>query len=225
MNITWSLIVVGALASSLASAQTGPLRTRVVVAGIRGPFPKQDTHMDLSVVVEIAVDADGRVTNRTIVESSGNETFDQKVLKYYSKFRFVPQLEENGAAVASTVRMRFRRAGIGSPPAAPPLQSDEPRVFDEVARIGRMKCSDFLWEYDLLKEIAGRQRSVNQETMLTTSLAMFVVQEKMNDSELKLLNRSFDKIVRESVESCRQNPQEKYWSGVLAPALKAAVPR
>ena len=98
------------------------------------------------------------------------------------------------------------------------------KVFDEVDRISRMRCQDFLWEYDLMKEIAGA-KPVYDERMLKTSLGMFIVHKSVKDDELNRITMDFSQGVREAVNECRKRPGAKYFLEVLSPILESRLER
>src|SRR5688500_4793133 len=91
------VLVLSAAIAPSAYAQTGPLEPRLVIAGQPQPQFEPDLAIDfLAATAELAVDADGKVTEVRIAQSSGNERFDQIVQKYYSKVRLIPALSETG---------------------------------------------------------------------------------------------------------------------------------
>ena len=58
-------------------------------------------------VVEMSVGTDGRVLATRILESSSDPDFDDKVLKYYMKQRYIPALDENGTPIEGIACQRF----------------------------------------------------------------------------------------------------------------------
>jgi TonB family protein len=220
-----------------AGAQTGPLEPRIVFVAMPTPLPKPAKNESLRVPVNLDIGADGRATKVELLGTSGNDKFDEKVRNYYARFRFIPALDDNGAPIPSTYKFIYKyQINEQDPPPAPPTLPPpasatvgEPgvsnaRVFDEVDRVTRMHCKDFLWEYDLMKEIAGA-RPLYNERMLRTSLAMFIVQMNVKGDELGTLNNAFSSGVREAVDECRKRPDAKYFLDVLSPALKTRLRR
>src|SRR5262245_38954836 len=100
------LLIAGAPATR---AQTGPLEPRLVVAGQGYPKFDPDLAIDfLGATAQLSVDADGRVTDVKITETSGNEKFDRIVRDYYAKFRLIPGVSDAGQPMAATSEVRFR---------------------------------------------------------------------------------------------------------------------
>jgi TonB family protein len=211
----------------------------MVLASMPTPVPRPAMNVTLRVPLNMAISADGRVTNVEILESSGDAKFDEKVKKYYSRFRFVPALDDNGTPTPSVFRFAYKYTvdGEHDPPHTPTRAPENPnsalvgrpaigqsKVFDEVDRISRMRCKDFLWEYDLMKDIAGA-KPVYDERILRTSLAMFIVHKSVKGDELNTINIAFSESVREAVNQCRKQPDAKYFLDVLAPALQTKLKR
>ena len=151
-------LVVAVTASAVARAQTGPLEPRMVLASMPTPVPKPALNVTLRVPLNMEISADGRVTNVEILESSGDAKFDEKVKKYYSRFRFVPALDDNGTPTPSVFRFAYKYTvdGKDDPPHTPTRAPENPnsalvgrpaigqaKVFDEVDRISRMRCNPY----------------------------------------------------------------------------------
>jgi TonB family protein len=230
-----------------AWSQSGPMRPRMVFAK---PPPIVDFaggEIGRAASVELAVSVEGRVTDVRILQSSGSPAFDEKVQEYFRKWRLLPGIDEGGIPIASTLRTRYVAKGIGSPesagettagPATPrqaanaaPAQeavaapAADDRVYDEASRIVRMRCKDFVWEYDFMRAIAGNVAPLTNEQMIKMSMAMFMVQENLSNEELKRLNRNYARTLRKVHDTCRGRPEDKYYAQVLAPELKSQLGR
>jgi TonB family protein len=204
-------------------AQTGPIPARIVAAAVpvaRGQvFIVEDTQK--SATIELTVGDDGHVLDARILDSSGDPGFDQKGISYYANWRLVPAIDTNGIPVVSTFRIGFaREIGTSGIAQIPPL--DAAVLQDEPGRIVRMTCRDFLWEYDLMKQIAGK-RSVNREQLLLTSFAIYIVKHEVAGDVIGRLERNRDATIHDTVDQCRTRPTEKYWTGVFEAALSARL--
>jgi TonB family protein len=221
--------------ATAACAQTGPLKPRMVMAAMPTPIPKPTTDVSMRVPLNLEVAADGRVSKVTLLGSSGNAQFDEKVRKYYSRFRFIPALDDNGTPQPGVFEFAYKYSiNEKDDPPLPPMRApadpnsatvstsgvSTPKVFDEVDRIKRMRCKDFLWEYDLMKDIAGA-KPVYNEQMLRTSLAMFIVHKSVKSGELNTINMAFSESVRDTANQCRKQPDARYFLDALVPALES----
>lgn len=202
-------------------AQAGPLEPRLVVAG-QG-YPKFDPELAidfLAATAELNVDSDGRVTGVQISESSGNERFDAIVRDYYSKMRLIPALSEAGLPMAATSEVRFRVA-VDDPQAAR-LRGPEDYVQAEVKRIRRMKCEDFMWEYERMQEIA-HGHDLDQEYLFQTSFAMVEATQKLSAQEVERVTKKSNAVVKDAAKRCRANPDAAFFANAYQPAaLKRA---
>lgn len=211
----------------------------MVMVAMPSPLPRPAANVTTRVLLDLEIAPDGHVVNATVLESSGDVTFDEKVRKFYSRFRLVPALDEHGTPITSIYRFNYKYSvdqdGKTEAPVFPTGSVSSPppdtfstggigkaKVFDEVDRITRMRCKDFLWEYDLMKEIA-RSKPLYNERMLRTSLAMFIVHEKVTGEEINALNIVFSEGVRATVNECRKHPDAKYFMEALAPALDSKL--
>jgi TonB family protein len=220
----------GACFTTFAFAQTGPLEPRMVYVAMPTPLPSSKNVDVQAVSLELSVGSDGVVQTVSALNSSGDPRFDEKLRKYYSKVRMIPALTEQGVPIESRYRFVFRQAGAtplsqasyvpgGTPTQVSASAPSKDRLFDEVGRINRMRCKDFLWEYDLMKDIAGA-KAVYDERILRTAQAMFVVQDKVAGDALQELRIRFSESVRAAVDDCRKRPDEKFFEGVLTPVLR-----
>jgi TonB family protein len=202
-------------------AQAGPLEPRLVVAG-QG-YPKFDPELAidfLAATAELNVDSDGRVTAVQISESSGNERFDAIVRDYYSRMRLIPALSEAGLPMAATSEVRFRVAV--DDPQAVRLRGPEDFVQAEVKRIRRMKCEDFMWEYERMQEIA-HGHDLDQEYLFQTSFAMVEAMQKLSAKEVERVTKKSNAVVKDAAKRCRANPDAPFFANAYQPAaLKRA---
>ncbi len=216
-TIAFIVLVLAAGLAPIATAQTGPLEPRLVIAG--QPYPQFEPELAidfLAATAELTVDAEGRVTAVRIAESSGNERFDQIVQKYYSKFRLIPALSQDGQPMAAATEVRFRVAV--DDPQSERLRGPEDFVQAEVRRIRRMKCEDFIWEYDRMQEIA-HGHELDQEYLFQTSFALVEATQKLNAAEIERIGRKSNAVVKDTAKRCRANPEAGYFADAYQPAV------
>ena len=74
-----------------------------------------------------------------------------------------PAIDETGRPVAASIDMKVElRPSTGSMP-KPALARPDPQLTDkEKARIRRMKCSDFTWEWRLIESQADEIRQMKE---------------------------------------------------------------
>jgi TonB family protein len=216
-------ILAALLLASPLFAQTGPLEARFIQSAKTSPFPKLNWHGpdNVTIVIELTVGTDGRASDARILESSGNKLDDEKVRQYFLKNRFVPAVDEAGTPIVSTVKSKYRRQSSRPDPASSgPSQT---RVDNEVQRIERMKCKDFVWEYTFMKKAAHSRRLILGEELFQTSLAMFISREHVTDAQIAALSHSVVPAMETSAQACGNKPNEAFFSSVFSPILKAVA--
>jgi TonB family protein len=228
------LAVLAALIAPPALAQTGPLAARIVVAAMPDPGHTNIAVEPSRIIVKMSVDVEGRPTDVQLSSSSGDPKYDERVRRLYLKMRVIPALTGSGEPIASNVQFALTVQGLGFAQ-NPELWSaqtmgytvsnpglNEERLTEEVERIVRMRCKDFLWEYDLMKKIAGK-RPLYDERLFRSLLAMTLVQTGASGDQVDRLIRGFPQSVRTSVDQCRESPDIAFFKGAFIPAIEAKL--
>jgi hypothetical protein len=221
-----------------ALAQTGPAVAHIVVAAVPNPgsLQKSSDEQPDKIMVRISVGPDGRATAVDLDPPSGDPKFDERIRKLYLQLRVIPALTDAGVPIASKVAasLELHRRGLmssmndpWSAQAAAGNQVDsagisQAQLPDEVARIVRMRCKDFLWEYDLMREIAGR-RPLYDERLFKALLAMTLVYVKATGEQVNQVVKNFPEGVRVGTEQCRASPDIAFFQESFAPAIRAAL--
>lgn len=215
-----------ALCSMPVLAQTGPMHSRAVASAIPAlGAAKLLPEGGLKTVVELSIDATGKVTDVTLLEPSSKPEFDERVKQYYSKWRFIPELDATGTPIASKYKMGLKYIKATDNSRARVADPKQERVYDEAARIDAMTCKDFLWEYDFMKKIAGSKLKPLNEELVRTSLAMYITEHKTSPADLEVISGKFNGALQTIVKQCRATPGEKYHESVFAPTLSAQLAR
>lgn len=217
-----------------AGAQTGPSGPRLMMAALKSSPPSGQGKELQPVSLILSVGNDGRVQSVALENSSGDARFDRRLSEYYQKVRFIPALDDAGTPIESTYRFRFKtqsppsRTVIGIPnpsdvsTTATSSGPSNDKVFDEVARVRRMRCRDFLWEYDLMRDIAGA-RPVYDELLFRTVQAMYIVSERLTGDAVRDLQMQFTRGVHEAAEQCHERPDGRFYDDVFVPTLRAKL--
>ena len=88
--------------------------------------------------------------------------------------------------------------------------------------IVRMKCRDFLWEYDFMAHLAPRA-DLSYEEILTYALASYIASHDLDDGARNALVAQWKPLARQVVAACRAEPAAEYWSGVFEATLTKAM--
>jgi hypothetical protein len=100
----------------------------------------------------------------------------------------------------------------------PPTPTENQHAAEEGARISRMHCKDFLWEYDLMLSVRAR---LDQEEMPRTAMALYGVMKNQSPDAIAKLYRVTSKALRKASDTCRAQPEAMFVKDALVPALDA----
>src|SRR5688572_5040798 len=204
------------------NAQTGPSDARVLNSTFHAPDMPPNT-MERYAVAEFSVSPEGRLIDGRIIESSGDAAYDERaVRKLGSSLKARPEISADGAVLATgTIRLAYGNkskripSGAFPPPAKPPLSESE-FLAGEGARILRMKCKDFLWEYELMKALRAR---VDEEQMPRIAMAVYLSSRQLPSSQINDVFAAGKKAFPKSAEACRQKPDAMFMNDVLTPTF------
>ncbi len=107
-------------------------------------------------IATVRVGEDGRVREVLITEITTEPGIEPQLVKVLQSARFRPAIDASGRPVEASIEMKVElRSSTGTEP-KPVAAKADPQLNDrEKARIKRMRCSDFIWEWDLIREEAG----------------------------------------------------------------------
>ena len=214
------------LASALGvpvNAQTGPSDARVLNSTFRAPDMPDNNSMEGYAVAEFSVSPEGRLIDGRIIESSGDAAYDERAMRRLaSSLNARPEISADGAVLATgTIRLahgnkRKRTSSGALPPPAKPRLSESEFLAAEGARILRMKCKDFLWEYDLMKAVKAR---VDEEQMPRIAMAVYLSSRQLPTSQINDVFAAGKKGFPQSAEACRLKPDAMFMNDVLTPTF------
>jgi TonB family protein len=227
-----NLILGGLLAAlhvATAFAQTGPVDARFLGTAARRVTPPIPD--GLWAEVEIRVLANGRSGGVKITTSSGQQKFDDRAVSAFADARFTPAVDASGAVRDDgVVRLRYGLRAVvpvdaqtAEETASKSKQGRNASANTEAARIRRMACKDFLWEYGFMRTAS---KEAHDELMPGTALAMSVVDLKIEDDRSKYrLARDWPGIFKSAVKSCEAQPEALFYDTVLRPSIEARLKR
>jgi hypothetical protein len=125
-------------------------------------------------------------------------------------------------SASADVRVELRTSTGAAP--KPVAATPDPALNDkEKARIARMRCSDFLWEWDLLRD---QSEDVATELMPRIAVIMYAAARTAAGEyvDAKVWKASA-KGLREAADRCREAPETPFWEGTFKPVMDEAVPK
>ena len=207
-----------------AGAQVGPIEPIVIVAG-----PPSATLADLPdlgdefvVGIEVKVAPDGTVAEVVVTSSSGNAQADQAAIGFMKEKRFLPALDARARPVAGSVRgsvevnargrMREMKASL-KPPDIP----------NEIERVRKLTCRDFLWEIERLRRDAA-STDLSREIMPWVSLRVYMMDRKLPKGAEPAYLEKWPQALSETEALCKSTPDKSYLADTLTLVLDSLAP-
>ena len=105
-----------------------------------------------------------------------------------------------------------------------PAKPDPQLTDKEKARLRKMTCEDFLWEWDLLRDVA--KDAVATEFMPRIAVIMYAqARSEAGDVVDAKVWPASKKGLKETVDRCRDNPPQLFWQDTFKPVMDEAVPK
>ena len=213
---------VSCLAAAPAIAQMGPIQPVLVTDGrIEYSHDRPDIG-DLSVPVEVHVDARGAISSVVVSESTGNAQADTLAVAFMRQRKFLPGLNEKGKAVDSVVRLTVNMYKRGARKVAR-VTVKPPPMAQETLRVQTLMCADFLWEIERMDKEAGID-DTSLEVMPYTSARMYMQQKHVPDSQEEKFWDEWPGALKKAVDRCERDQTRMFFSEVLVPTLDGVMP-
>jgi len=211
------------LLPAAAFAQTGPSDPQVIAGASTAKISVGSRKLAGQLVATVRVGADGRVKDVLVTENTTEAAFEPMIVKVMQSAKFRPAIDATGTPVDGSVEMKVElRTSTGAEPKPVPAKSDPQLNDKEKARILKMTCKDFIWEWDVLRDAAGD--AVYTEFMpRITVIAYAKARSDAGDVVDAKVWPVSKKVFKESVDQCRNNPQAPFFEGVFKSVMDEAV--
>jgi hypothetical protein len=215
--ITIALPVVG-------PAQTGPGDPQVIAAAPTAKINIGSRKLTGYMVATVRVGEDGRVRDVLVVENTTESGFEPQITKVLQSARFRPALNETGRPVEANIDMKVElRQSTANAPKPVPAKADPQLTDREKARIRKMRCSDFTWEWDWLREAADDAAATEFMPRIATAMYASMRTEAGQYVDAKVW-KAAARGLRDAAERCRETPGAPFWDGVFKSVMDEAVP-
>jgi len=212
------------LISVVADAQTGPSDPQVIAAASTAKVNISSKKLGGFVTATVRVGDDGKVREVLVTENT-TEGFEAQLVKVLQSARFRPAIDATGRPVEASIEMKVElRQSTGSEP-KPVAAKPDPQLTDkEKARIKKMRCADFLWEWNLIRDEAGDAAATEFMPRIATTLYVSMRSEAGDYVDTKIWKAS-PKALREAADQCKDNPTAPFWDGIFKSVMDEAVPK
>jgi hypothetical protein len=207
-----------------ALAQTGPSDPQVIAGAQTTKINVGQKKLAGHVIATVRVGEDGRVRDVLITENTTETGFEPQLVRVLQNSRFRPAIDASGRVVEGNIEMKVElRQATGAEPKPVPAKPDAQLTDKEKARIRKMRCADFAWEWELI-----RSESANPSTefmpRIATSMYATARTEAGDYVESKVW-KAAAKGLKETADQCRESPNAMFWDGVFRSVMDEAVPK
>jgi hypothetical protein len=172
----------------------------------------------------VTVGVGGRVRSVEMKENTADPDFEPQFIKVFESAHFRPAVGDNGLPVEATLDMVIElRESTGNQPkpvaANPPADATD----REVARIRKMRCADFVWEWELLRDQATDPAAEFMPRIATNMYAQ--MRADAGDYVGAKVWKEAPKALKKSADQCQDMPNTPFWDGVFKGILDEQVPK
>ena len=209
----------------VALAQAGPSDPQIIASAPTAKINVGAKKLVGQMVATLRVGDDGRVRDVAVTENTAESAFEPQLVKVLQSTRFRPAIDANGQPVESSLDVKVElRPSTGTLPKPVAAKADPQLTEKERARIRKMKCSDFAWEWKLIEDEADDAAAT--EFMPRVAIAMYATArtEAGEYVDAKVWKAS-GKALKETAERCSETPTAPFWEGVFKAVFDEAVPK
>jgi hypothetical protein len=212
------------MVSAVAGAQTGPSDPQVIAAAGTPKISLGNKKLEGYVVATVRVAETGSVREVLVIENT-TEGMEPQLVKVLQGTHFRPAIDASGRAVEGSIDMKVElRSSTGTEPKAVAAKPDPQLTEKEKARIRKMRCSDFLWEWDLIRKYAGGATPTEFMPRIATTMYASMRSEAGDYVDGKVW-KAAPKALGEAADQCKDNPSAPFWEGIFKTVMDSAVPK
>jgi TonB family protein len=208
-----------------AIAQTGPSDPQIINAASTAKINIGPRKLGGQLVATVRVDEAGKVGEVTVLENTTDDGFEPQLVKVLQNARFRPAIDEGGKPIAASIDMKVElRPSTGSVPKPAAARPDPQLTEKEKARIRRMKCSDFRWEWALIQEEADDAAPTEFMPRIATAMYAAHRTEQGEYVDAKVWKASA-KALLDADKRCADSPEQLFWQDTFRTVMDEAVPK
>ena len=221
-----AVLSISLLASPAALlAQTGPSEPQIIAAASTAKINVGARKLAGQMVATVRVGEDGRVREVLVTENTADSGFEPQLVKVLQSARFRPGIDVSGKPIESSIEMKVElRASTAASPKPTPAKADPQLTDKEKGRIRKMKCSDFVWEWDLLRHEADAAAATEFMPRIAVTMYAAMRTEAGEYVDAKVWKASA-KALKEAADRCGKDPQAPFWDGSFKAVMDEAVPK
>jgi hypothetical protein len=208
-----------------ALSQAGPADPQVIASASTARITVGNRKLAGQALATMRVGSDGKVLEATISENTTEPAFQSQLAKVFQSARFRPAIDASGNPVEASVEMKLElRPSTGAEPKPVAAKADPQLTDKEKARIRKMRCQDFVWEWDLIRGEAGDAAATEFMPRIATTMYASLRTEAGEYVDVTVW-KAAPKALKVSADRCRDTPQAPFWEGVFKTVMDEAVPK
>jgi hypothetical protein len=221
-----TVVTIGLFAFPLGVlAQAGPSDPQIIAGADTAKLNVGNRKLGGHIVATVRVGDDGRVSEVLVTENTTESSFESQLIRLLQSARFRPAIDAAGKLVEGNAEIKLElRQSTGDSPKPTPAKTDPALTEKEKARIRTMKCSDFVWEWGLLRKESREAAATEFMPRIATMMYAAFRTEAGEYVDAKVWKASA-KAIKESADRCEENPQAPFWEGVFKTVMDEAVPK
>jgi hypothetical protein len=209
----------------LAAAQAGPADPQIIVAASTAKVNVGNRKLVGHIVGTVRVDDEGRARDVQVTELTADPSFEQQLVKVLQSTRFRPAIDEAGKPIEASTDVKVElRPSTASEPKPSAARPDPQLTEKEKARIRRMTCADFRWEWEIIRDAADDAAATEFMPRIATTMYAASRTEAGEYVDAKVW-KAAPKAFRESADRCEDSPQATFWQDTFKSVMDEAVPK
>jgi TonB family protein len=206
-------------------AQAGPADPQIIVGASTAKVNVGSRKLAGQIVANVRVDDEGRARDVQVTEITADPSFEPQLVKVLQSTRFRPAIDDAGMPIEARIDVKVElRPSTGVEP-KPSAAKPDPQLTDkEKARIRKMTCADFRWEWEIIRDAADDAAATEFMPRIATTMYAAARTEAGEYVDAKVW-KAAPKAFREAAERCEDSPQAAFWQDTFKSIMDAAVPK
>jgi hypothetical protein len=205
--------------------QTGPADPQVIAGAPTSRISVGSKKLVGQMVANVRVGEDGRVREVQVTENTAEAGFEPSLTRVLQSARFRPAIDAAGKPVEGSIAMKVELRTSTAEEPKPVAANPDPQLTEkEKARIRKMRCADFAWEWELIREATVGAPATEFMPRIATTMYATARTEAGDYVESKVW-KAAPKALKETAERCAENPQAPFWDGIFKTVMDEAVPK
>jgi hypothetical protein len=209
----------------MAFAQAGPADPQIIVAAPTAKVNVGNRKLAGQLVATVRVDGEGKARDVVVTEITADPSFEPQLMKVVQSARFRPAIDDAGKPIEASIEVKVElRPSTGTEPKVSAAKPDPQLTDKEKARIRKMTCADFNWEWEIIRDAADDAAATEFMPRISTTMYAALRTEAGEYVDAKIW-KAAPKAFRETADRCEDTPQATFWADTFKSVMDAAVPK